>query len=170
MMHSKDILRSETAHYHALAAQLKTSYADIDDETLADTLEGLSDLPQMIEEIVRSSLDDDALVTGLKARIGDMNARLDRIQERMKRKRELACWAMGTAGIHNLAVEDFSVALRHGLPRLEVTDPAKLPENYLVPQPPRVDKLALMADLKRGEVVVGANLLDGLPHIAVRTK
>jgi len=50
-----------------LAAQMKLSYAAIDDETLSDALEGLSNLPDIIESIIRSSLEDDIL--GLKSRL-----------------------------------------------------------------------------------------------------
>jgi hypothetical protein len=49
---------------------------DLDDETLQDTLEGISDLRQMLAEVVRSALDDEALASGLSTRLSDMKARL----------------------------------------------------------------------------------------------
>ena len=70
-----DLLRIEAAHYHLLQDQLRMDYAHLDDETLADTLEGISELPQMIEEIIRSSLEDEALIAGLKLRAAAMGAR-----------------------------------------------------------------------------------------------
>ncbi|HRI98855.1 MAG TPA: hypothetical protein PLZ93_24730, partial [Nocardioides sp.] len=45
----------------AVREQLLAQIPDLDEETLADTLEGLSDLPQMLGEIVRSALEDEAL-------------------------------------------------------------------------------------------------------------
>ena len=44
-MSSAETLRSEISHYLILADQLKALYQDIDDGTLQDTLEGISDLP-----------------------------------------------------------------------------------------------------------------------------
>ena len=84
---NKEVLRLEAAQYRELAAQIKQSYADIDDETLHDTLEGLSNLPDIIESIVRSSLEDDVLIVGLKSRLEDMSARLTRFRLRYEKKR-----------------------------------------------------------------------------------
>ena len=45
-MPSAEMLHSQLHNYLILGEQLKAQYADIDDETLRDTLEGISDLPQ----------------------------------------------------------------------------------------------------------------------------
>lgn len=169
-MMDKEVLRSEAAQYRALSDQLKAAFGDVDDETLKDTLEGLSELPEMIEEIVRSSLEDEALITGLKTRLDDMTARLSRFKVRQERKRELACWAMGSAGIPRLDVADFSVYLRRATLKLVVDDEKMVPAAFLIPQPPKIDRGLLMTALKRGESVEGAALTNGEPHIAVRTK
>ncbi len=165
----KDFLRSEAAHYRLLADQIKERFGEIDDETLQDTLQGMSDLPDMIEEIVRSGLEDEAFIVGLKTRMEAMSARLSRFKTRVERKRELATWAMGAAGIPRLDEADFTVFLRQGLQKLAVEDGAKLPEIYLVPQPAKVNRAHLFDALKAGTVVDGASLVFGDPHIAVRT-
>lgn len=165
-----DHIRMEMAQYQLLAEQLRQAYGEIDDETLADTLEGLSDLPQMIEEVVRSSLEDEALIVGLKSRIEAMNARLSRFKDRHEKKRKLACWALGAAGLPKLNVPDFSVSLSQGQQKLEVLDEKLLPESYLVPQQPKIDRTAITSALKRGDVVAGAHLILGEPYITVRTK
>ena len=70
---------------------------DIDPETLADTLEGITDLREMLAEIIRSALDDEALAAGLSTRLSDMKARIERFETSAKRKRELALKAMNEA-------------------------------------------------------------------------
>ena len=170
MVLATTIIVREAETYRRLADQLKADFAGLDDETLNDTLEGLSDLPQMIEELVRSSLDDEALASGLKARLADMAARLSRIQDRALRKRELACRAMAGAEMRALQAEDFSVSLRQGQPRLVVTDETRIPQAYLIPQAPRLDRQGLAASLKAGAQIDGAALEAGHPHISVRTK
>ena len=164
------MITREAEIYRRLADQLKADFADLDDETLTDTLEGLSDLPQMIEELVRSALDDEALAGGLKLRLADMGARLSRIQDRALRKRELACRTMAGAEIKALQAEDFSVGLRPGQPRLVVTDETRIPQAYLIAQAPRLDRQGLAASLKAGAQIDGAALEAGRPHISVRTK
>lgn len=169
-MMDRAVLRNEAEHYRYLAGQLLESFGELDDDTLRDTLQGISHFPDMIEEIIRSALEDDILITGLKGRIGDMEARLDRIQQSQRRKREMACWAMGAAALDKLKCPDFSVSYRMGQPKLEVVSEAVLPAEFLVPQPPRVDRVQLTAALKAGRSVEGATLVPGSPHIQVRTR
>ena len=169
-MSSAEIIRSEISHYLILADQLKALYQDIDDETLHDTLEGISDLPDLIKGLIRSSLDDEALIGALKERVEDMQARLSRFKDRFERKRELASWAMASAEIAKIQTEDFTLSLRQGPPRLEVSDQDKVPPEYLVPQPPKVDRTGLISALKRGDVIPGTVLVEGQMHVAVRVR
>jgi hypothetical protein len=99
-----------------------------------------------------------------------MQARLDRFKRRAEKKREIVCWALGSAGIDRLQAEDFSVSLRHGAQRLEIIDEAKIPGEFLVALPPRLDRSALLSTLKQGTTVPGALLVHGQPHISVRVK
>lgn len=169
-MQSVVLLGAETARYGALAEELKQSFQGIDDETLADTLEGLSNLPELLQAIVRSCLLDEAFASGLKGRLTEMKERLDRLVERSSRKRELVCESMIRSGLNKLLAEDFAVSVRQGPPRLEVLDETKISEPFLIPQPPKLDRAGLLAALKRGEVVGGASLIEGQPHLQVRTK
>lgn len=169
-MISQEVLRSEAAHYHELQTQLRTEYAAIDEETLADTLEGVSDLPGLIEEIVRSGLEDEAMIEGLKLRAEAIAARLARLKERQQKKRQLVAWAMGAAGLAKLKACDFSVSLSEGALRLEVSDETRLPGIYLVPQPPKIDRAGIAAALKRGETIEGAGFVQGAPYITVSTR
>ena len=146
------------------------NFGELDDDTLKDTLQGLSNFPDMIEEIVRSSLEDEILIVGLKSRMADLASRLERFQDHNRRKRDLACWAMAAGGLDRLKCPDFSVSYRQGSPRLEVANEGKLPPEYLVPQPPKIDRVGLAAALKGGRQVEGALMVAGSPHIQVRTR
>jgi hypothetical protein len=169
-MPSEQLIRSEISHYLILADQLKGLYQDIDDETLLDTLEGISELPELIKALIRSSLDDDVLIGALKQRLEDMQVRLSRLKDRFERKRELACWAMTNAEMIKVEAEDFTLSLRQGPPRLEVTDQDQVPAEFFVPQPPRLDRSGLTSALKRGDVIPGTTLVNGDMHIAVRVR
>src|ERR1700722_13508765 len=163
------VIRYEVSTYHLLSEQLKATYSEIDDETLKDTMEGLSDLPDMIERVIRSSLEDDMLTVGLKSRLEDLSTRLGRLKDRCEKKRQLACRVMAQACIGRIQVADFTASLRNGPPRLEIEDEAKVPATYLIPQPPRLDRAGLLSALKLGSQIEGAALVPGRTHIAVRT-
>ena len=70
----------------------------------------------MLAEVIRSALEDEALVCGLSTRLSDMKARLERLETRAKRKRELALQAMSEAEIAKLMEADFTASLRQGAP------------------------------------------------------
>ena len=169
-MSSPAAVALEAVRYGSRADDLRRRFVDIDDETLTDTLEGLSELPDLLKVVIRSSLLDEAFMVGLKGRLAEMKERLERLAERSVKKRELVCDAMLRAGLTKLLAEDFAVSLRQGLQKLEVLDEAKISEPYLIPQPPRLDRAGLLLALKRGEMVEGASLMEGHPHLTVRVK
>ncbi len=89
----------ELTHHQYLRSRLEEEFPDADEETLVDTLEGLSNLPDMLAEVCRSMLDDQALVSALKGRVGDMQERCGRIDARARKKRELVCSVMERADL-----------------------------------------------------------------------
>ena len=163
-------LRNELSSYLILSGQLKAQYAEIDEETLADTLEGLSRLPDLLEAITRSSLEDGVLAEALKSRIGEMQERLSRLRMRQEKKRALVLWAMEKAELERHHAADFSLFLRSGSPRLEIEDEEKIPGEFFIPQPSRLDRLNLIAALKRGDAVSGAHLVPSERSLSVRVK
>ncbi len=52
MLNPVQNIQSELTNYMILAAELKAQFADIDEETLTDTLEGASGLPEAIAAVV----------------------------------------------------------------------------------------------------------------------
>ena len=87
-------LTAQLSCHKVLRGRLLAEIPDLDAETLADTLEGLTDLKEMLAELVRSALEDEALAAGLSTRLSDMKARLERFETRAKRKRQLALKTM----------------------------------------------------------------------------
>jgi Siphovirus Gp157 len=160
----------ETAKHRLLRERLLAEVPDLDTEVLADTLEGLTDLREMLAAIIRSALDDDALATGLSTRLSEMKARLERFETCAQRKRELALKAMREAEITKLLEPDFTASLRHGAPTLEVVEESKIPAAYWKPQLPKLDRQGLLTALKGGTAIEGATLAPSQFQLSVRTK
>jgi hypothetical protein len=160
----------ELVRYNTLRAGLLAEIPDLDAETLADTLEGISDLHEMLAEVIRSALEDEALVEGLSTRLKDMKARLERLGDRADRKRQLALRVMSEAEIQKLTAADLTACLKQGAPTLEVRDEAAIPAVYWKPQPSKLDRQGLLASLKAGVAIEGVALSFGEVQLSVRTK
>ncbi len=107
-----DSLSRELTYHQYLRERLAADFPDADEECLRDTLEGLTNLTDMLAEVLRSALDDQAFVTALRGRVGDMQARLTRIDTRARKKRDLVCSVMERADVRKLTEPDFAVSLR----------------------------------------------------------
>jgi hypothetical protein len=165
-----DQLTFSTAHYRVVRDRIKAQDPQIDEQTLADTVEGLTDLHEIVQAIIRSALADEALARGLKCRISDMQGRLDRLQDRAAKRRQIAKDAMVELDLKTLIAPDFSASLRTGLPALVVLNEDAVPKTYWEPGEPRLRRQVLASDLKEGAEVAGATLSNPEPVLSVRTR
>jgi hypothetical protein len=163
-------LKTQIQTYQLLREKFLNRFPEADDETIRDTLEGITDLHEMIAAIIRSALVDEALQVGLRSRLDDMKQRLLRLEERGDKKRQLALDAMSEVGLRKLEQPDFTASTRAGSPSLVIVAEDAIPSSYWVPQPPRLDRQSLLAELKRGPVVPGTQLSNPRPTLSVRTK
>ena len=85
------------AEYQYFRERLRADFAEADDQALSDTLEGLSSLPESLAALIRSYLDDLSMAAALGMRIGDMQERLSRIEQRADKKRALVTSVMERA-------------------------------------------------------------------------
>ena len=92
-------LENSVGRYQTTKERLLSVWPEIDDETLMDTLEGITDLHEMIAAVIRSALVDEALHAGLRFRVDDMKKRLSRFELRAAKKRQLALDAMSEVGL-----------------------------------------------------------------------
>jgi len=163
-------VRIEVPKYQLLRQRLLSEYPNIDQETLADTLEGITDLHEMIAALIRSALVDEALHAGLRLRVDDMKERLSRLELRATKKRQLALEAMTEVGLSKLEQPDFTASARAGSPALIVIAEDRIPEAYWLPQPPKLDRQVILGELKRGMDIPGVQMSNPKPVLTVRTK
>lgn len=163
-------LTAELLKHQRLQETLRSEFPEADDETLEDTLEGLTELTGMIAAVLRSHLQDLALIRGLKGRIAEMQARVDRFERRAEKKRQLAFSVMEQAEIRKISEPDFTASLRRGSPPLHIVDEARIPMGFWKPQPAKLDRQKLLAMLKAGQEVPGAALGAASCSLMVRTR
>jgi hypothetical protein len=158
------------ATYRAIRDRIRGEDPAIDERTLADTVEGLTDLHEILEAVLRSALQDEALASGLKGRIAEMEDRLARLQDRASKRRQIAKDVMVELDLNKLTTPDFTASIRPGTPALMVIDEAAVPSIYWEPREPKLNRQGLAADLKQGAEVAGATLSNPEPVLSVRTK
>ena len=133
-------------------------------------MEGLTDLHEIVTAIIRSALADEALATGLKGRISDMQERLDRLQDRASKRRQIAKDVMVELDLKKITTSDFTVSIRPGMPALLVLDEAAVPSIYWQPSAPRLNRQGLLSELKEGADIKGVALSNPEPVLSVRTR
>ena len=158
------------AHYQAVKLRVCEGHPDLDEETLADTVEGLTDLQDIVAAILRSAVTDEALGKGLRSRISDMQERLSRLEDRASKRRQIARDVMVEADIKKITAPDLTVSIRAGTPAVVITDESLVPPQYWEPRDPRLNRQSLAVDLKSGQSIEGAILGNPEPILSVRVK
>ncbi len=161
---------TELTHHRYLRERLEAAFPDADEETLMDTLEGMTSLTDSLAELLRSSQEDQSLASALRSRMSDMQARCGRFEERARKKRELVCTVMEEAELKKLTEPDFTVSLRPARAPLMIIDEEAIPGDYWKPQPAKLDRMGLISALSNGRDIAGAVLGNPPLTIAVRTK
>jgi hypothetical protein len=157
-------------NYRSIRDRIRAQEPQIDEQTLADTVEGLTDLHEILAAIIRAALTDEAMATGLKCRISDMQDRLDRLQDRAAKRRQIAKDAMVELDLKKVVAPDFTASIRPGMPALVVLNEDAVPKTYWEPGEPRLRRQVLALDLKGGTEVAGATLSNPEPVLSVRTR
>jgi Siphovirus Gp157 len=165
-----DQLTFATTNYRSICDRIRARDPQIDEQTLADTVEGLTDLHEIVQAIIRSALADEALARGLKCRISDMQCRLDRLQDRAAKRRQIAKDVMVELDLKMLTAPDFTASIRSGMPALVVLNEDAVPKTYWDPGEPRLRRQVLACDLKGGAEIAGATLSNPEPVLSVRTR
>jgi len=156
--------------YRAIRDRVRSEDPHIDEQTLADTVEGMTDLHEIVAAIIRAALTDEALATDLKGRITEMQGRLERLQDCAAKRRQIAKDVMVELDIKKITASDFTVSIRPGTPALLVLDEAAVPSIYWEPREPRLNRQELLNELKEGAEIEGVTLSNPDPVLSVRTK
>lgn len=156
--------------YRRQREALLVAYPELaeDDETLRDTLDGITNASDIIAAFIRQAREDEALGGSLGNMLRDMGERKARLMGRAARRREAAQRIMDACGIRKLEQPDFTASIRATPARVEIDDESALPswatQAILVP-----NKTLIKKALESGEVS-GAHLSNGGETLSIRVK
>ncbi len=156
--------------YKTIRERIIALEEELDEETLADTVEGVTDLHEVIAAVVRGAIVGEAMADGLKGHIHTLQERLRRLTESARRLRRIARDAMIEVDVRKIAAPDFTLSVRPGSPALVVVDEGVIPTPYWEPREPRLNRLGLLNDLKDGIPVPGVELSNPEPVLSVRVR
>jgi hypothetical protein len=156
--------------YRAIRDRISADDPQIDEQALADTVEGLTDLHEIILAIVRSALADEALANGLQGRIAEMEERLGRLQDRATKRRQIVKDMMIDLDLKKFTAPDFLVSIRTGTPSLLALNEGAVPSIYWQPAQPRLKRQELLNELKAGSEIEGVALSNPEPILSVRVR
>jgi len=163
-----NVVTAEFRHFSQLRAQLLQDDPDLDEQTLADTLEGATNLREALSAFIRSALEDEAFAKGLRSLLEAMKSRVARLEKRAETKRNAALNIMQRAEIKKLTEPDFTASLRSAPRSVIILQDAELPSEFLIPQPPKIDRRAILEALSSGRRVAGATLSNGHQTLSIR--
>ena len=165
-----DQLAFSAITYRTLRDRIRAEDPQIDEQTLADTVEGLTDLHEIVTAIVRSALADEALATGLKCRIADMQGRLDRLQDRASKRRQIAKDVMVELDLKKITAPDFTVSIRAGHSRLAGAQRGRRPQHLLATRRATAQAPGVAKRAQGRAEIEGVALSNPEPVLSVRTR
>ena len=159
----------EVAKHVEIRDALQGMYEDLDPQALADTLEGETDLNAALLSVCEAALEHEAMAVATQARIDALQARKHRLVSSAETLRAIALQAMDTSGVDKIQGATMTISRRQVAGKLVVTDEAQVPAQFWTPQPPKMDKKALLSAVKDG-AIKGAELSNGGISLTIRVK
>lgn len=144
----------------------KLADLDLDETTLADTLEGeagaITTKCQNVALVVRNL---EASAEAIKSAESQMAARRKAVENRAKWLRGYLLQGMQYAAIERIDTPYFAISIRKNPPAVAIDEPGLIPNEYMAqpePPPPAPDKKAIAVALKSGLDVPGCRLVQGV--------
>lgn len=151
------------ADYKDAAERLSES--GLDEQTIVDTLEGLSgDIEQKAINIAKMIRNIEANTAAIWSAIDGMVTRAEAADAKAKRLREYLKDCLQQAEIRTVACPYFVVSIKSTPPSVVIDDENLIRGDLMVwptAPPPRPDKRAIAESIKAGAIVAGAHLESG---------
>lgn len=125
---------------------------ELDEQTLNDTLESIQEpLEEKVDNTVGllKSLKND--IDNFKKEEQDLKKRRQTIENNFKRVKEWSEYTLSTLDVDKLKGNKHELRMQKNSVSVLIPDESKVPEQYLIPQPPKINKKEIGEDLKNGD-------------------
>lgn len=159
------------AEYQRVREALLAVFPELadDEQALADTLEGETDLADAVAALIRGARQDEAFEEAGAKIAAEQRERATRYGLRAMKQRDAALSLMQAAGLSKIERPDFTASVGKGRGKVVIADEAALPDAFFrVSRSP--DKTAIGRALNDNQMVPGALLSNAEPTLTVRTK
>lgn len=144
----------------------KLEELDLDQQTLADTIEGMGgELEQKAVAVAMWARNLEASADAIEEAAKAMQERAKVARKRADSTRAYLLGAMQATGIKRIECPHFVISVRQSPESVEIDDEAQIPPAYMTdpkPVPPKPDKALIKRALQDGHEVPGARLARGV--------
>lgn len=134
------------------------SEGEIPEDVYKDTVDSLG-AENAIDDVVKAIRNKQADVEMFKAEADKFDEKAAAAQKSVDSMKKLILDYMRATDQKKTGTGLFTVS-RRSSKSCELTDETKIPEQYLIPQPAKIDKKAILAELKEGKEITGARLKE----------
>ena len=135
---------------------------ELDDDALLGAFDcAKEDLAIKLEGYCKFIKNLESDIAGLKSEEERLSARRKTMENTVSRCKEAMKFALSKAGEKKIACGTFTVSVQDSTPSVVLDESyiENIPEEYLVPQEPKIDKKKIKADIDAGKN------LDGIAHL-----
>jgi len=140
-------------------AQLLEMADDMESDALVDTLEALQgEIEEKAENIAKlvKNLEADAKI--IKEEEQRLAERRRAIEAKVERLKAYLQEQLEVAGLQKVKRPTITVAIQNNPPSVEIADEKLIPSEFMIPQPAKIDKKAILERLKNGEEIPGCSI------------
>lgn len=134
---------------------------EVDEDVFFDTLEGLQgSIEEKADGYAKVMKELSGETDKLKAEIDRLQAKKKAIENNIDRMKTSLENAMIATGNTKFKTTLFSFGIQKNPASVAVLDESVIPDEYLIVQAPKIDKKAILTDLKAGKTVAGCAIMQ----------
>lgn len=148
---------------YEMSDQARTLYQlleedEIDENIYFDTLESIG-ANEKLESYIYVQKQFEANLQSFKKEKERIEKRMKTCQNNIERMKSAIMEFMTSARLKKVQAGTFTLSLR-SYESVNITDENQIPEEFLIPQPPKINKAEIKKYLKSGDVISGAEIIQ----------
>lgn len=142
--------------------QLLDMADSMDQEMFRDTLQSIEEaLEDKVENTAKFIRCIEVDIEAIKVEEKRLADRRKALETKVKQSKVYLQEQLELAGIDKIKRPTVTVSIQANPPSVEIVDESLIPSFFMIPQAPQIDKKAILANLKEGQIVDGCVLKQG---------